>query len=184
MAEPQAGIVPASGMHYAKNIPGPAHRRSLLRPVHKIRTCRDGRPYAFIPFTIQGELTVDNFGPMWRVDRDYWIARITANVGRHVDADHPDDGCPQGSAIKVQMHRVNVAETDDDPILASGNRLNIPADHHRDAVNDDEDGSYVKGDFLIHRLNEHQHIYPEITQVGSTYAGSGLVVTAVLVPIP
>ena len=41
-----------------------------------------------------------------------------------------------------------------------------------------------KNDFLIHRLNEHEHMYPEIIQVGSSFAGSNIVITAVLVPIP
>ena len=101
-------FAPSSGMHSDKTIAPTAHRRRMMQRVHKIRICRDNRAYALVPFTIPGVISVDNFGPQYRADRDYWIARITANIGRHDSGSHPDDGCPTGSSIKIQMHRLTV----------------------------------------------------------------------------
>lgn len=175
---------PNHGLHADKQIPSKAQRRTTLRPVYKRRICRDNRVYVSVPFTIPGVVAAVDYGPMWRVDRDYWVAKITVNAGRHSDATHPNDGTPGGQALIGNMRRVSVDLTDDQPILASDARLKIAANHHQDAVNDTEEGRFEVGDFNIHRLGEGEHIYPRVLQIGTTRPGTGVVFTAVLVPIP
>lgn len=175
---------PEQGLHSAKEVPAQVQRRASARPVHKVRICRDNRAYVAVPFTIPGAVSALDYGPMWRVDRDYWVARMIANIGRHDDATHPNDGTPSGQAMLLNMRRVSVDLADDDPILNADARLNIAVDHHQDAINDQEDGPFDTTDFNIHRLAEGEHIYPRVGQVGSGRPGTGLVVTAILVPIP
>lgn len=175
---------PNHGLHADKQIPSKAQRRTTLRPVYKRRICRDNRVYVSVPFTIPGVVAAVDYGPMWRVDRDYWVARITANAGRHDDATHPNDGTPSGSDMVMNLRRVTVDLTDDQGILASDARLRIGQNHHQDAVNDSEDGAYSTDDFNIHLLEEGEHVYLSVSQVGSTRPGTGLVTTIVMVPIP
>ncbi len=175
---------PDLGFHSAKQLSGVAHRRTLVRPVHKVRVCHDNRPYVAVPFTIPGVLDDIDYGPMWPVDRDYYVARLTLNLGRHSDATHPNDGTPAGQSILANMRRVSQDLTEDDPILGSDARLRIAVNHHRDAINNEEDGPYEVSDFNIRRLAEGEYIYPRFTQVGTTRPGTGAVITAVLVPIP
>jgi hypothetical protein len=180
----QRTFVPSSGLHNEKQIPSKVQRNVLMRTPHKRRICQDNRNYVEVPFTIPGAVQAINYGPMWRADRDYWIAKITANVGRHDTATHPNDGTPGGLAIRINMRRVSVDLSSDAAILTSDLRLVIAENHHQDAVNDEENGRFDENDFNLTRLAEGQHIYPRITQIGTTRPGTGLVVTAVLVPIP
>lgn len=172
------------GLRQDKQVPAKVQRRALSRPVYKRRLCRDNRAYVAVPFTITGTIATGDYGPMWRVDRDYWVAKVIMNVGRHDTDTHPDDGTPSGAAIVANMRRVSVDLSTDVAILASDTRLHIAVDHHQDAINNSEDGGFVEGDFNINRLNEGQHVYPRISQVGSSRPGNNLVVTIVLVPIP
>lgn len=176
--------IPSGGYHTDKQVPSKVTRRQLSRPVHKVRVCRDNRPYALVPFTILGVITTGDYGPMWRVDRDYWVARIVANIGRHDTGTHPNDGTPSGVSMLMNMRRVSSDLSSDSPILTADARLNIAPNHHQDAINDSEDGAFSVDDFAIHRLNEGQHIYPRVSRVGSGRPGTNLVITAVLVPIP
>lgn len=175
---------PDTGLHSAKQIPGEAHRRNLMRKPHKVRICRDDRVYVSVPFTISGVVQAINYGPMWRVDRDYWVARVTANIGRHDDATHPNDGTPSGQSMRINLQRVKADLSSDVGLMNSDGRLNIGINHHQDAVNDAEEGIVQSGDFAIHRLFMGEHLYPRVIRVGSGRPGTGLVVTAVLVPIP
>lgn len=175
---------PASGLHPEMRIPSKVRRRSLSRPAYKRKLCRDDRNYVFIPFTITGAVATGDYGPMWRVDRNYWIARIMANVGKHASGTHPVDGTPSGAALILNMRRVTANLATDSSILASDTRLKIAIDNHQDVVNDAEEGAAVEGDFNILRLDIGEHIYPRVSQVGSGRPGANLVVTAVLVPIP
>lgn len=177
-------LTPASGQHREVRYPAKVKRRALARPPQKRRLCTDDRNYVFIPFTIQGVLTTGNFGPMWPADRNYWIARITLNIGRHDDATHPLDGTPAGQAILGNMRRVTSDLAHDAAILASDSRLKVDVNRHRDAINDEDEGAAVEGDFAILRLDEGEHIYPRLLQVGTTRPGTAAVMTAVLVPIP
>lgn len=174
---------PSGGLHTDQRIPNKVRRRGP-RPMHKRRLCRDDRNYVFVPFTIPQPLVVGKTTPMERVDRHYWVARIMANAGTHDDGDHPDDGTPSGQPIIAQMHRVTGDLSSDVGILASDSRLKIAEDHHQDVINDDEEGGPVEGDFNILRLEEGEHIYPEILQIGSGRPGGAVVITIVLVPIP
>lgn len=182
MPRPQA---PDSGLYTAKQLPGIAQRRPALRPVHKIRVCHDNRNYVSVPFTIPGLLTATDYGPEWKADRDYWIAKITASVGRHSEDTHPNDGTPGGTAIRANVRRIKADDpTNDAAILANDIRLHITENHHFDSINDTEDGPFDTNDFNIHHLGENDQPYIRVSQVGSSRPGTGLVVTLVLVPIP
>lgn len=178
---------PTGGVSTYRQIPSKVHRRTgLLRPVYKRRTCRDGRPYVTIPFTIPGAQTTGDFGPADKLDRDYWIARVVAQLGRHNEATHPTgDGTAGGSDFICTIRRVDAADpSDDQNILNDDSRLRIQQGHHFDAVNDDEDGAFEDTDFNLHHLNENDQPYIRVLQVGSSRPGIGLVVSLVLVPIP
>ncbi len=179
-------VVPISGLSTHRQVASKVHRRTgLARPVYKRRTCSDNRAYSTVPFTIPGDVEAINYGPMWRADRDYWVARLTANVGLHIEGSHPTDGTPGGHDLVCNMRRVDAADnSNDQAILVSDGRLRIPENRHRDAVNDEDDGAFSVDDFNIHRLAEGDHIYPAISAVGTTRPGTGLVVSIVLVPIP
>jgi hypothetical protein len=183
MPLPAPTAPPIGGFKTFQHIPSKVHRRTLDRPVYKRRTCSDNRAYFTVPFTFVGPLTVRD-GSMWRVDRDYWIARLTANVGLHIDGTHPNDGTPSGASIKVNMQRVKKDLSADNKILVSNDRLVIPINRHQDAINDEDDGPYDESDFSIKHLAEGEHIYPHIIQIGSGRPGGTMVVSIVLVPIP
>lgn len=183
---PSDGVktLPMGGLAADRGVPRPVGRRQLAHKPHKLRMCRDGRNYVFIPFTIQGTLVATDYGPMWRCDRDYWIARITANVGRHDDDTHPNDGTPSGTSIRCNLRRVTADLTGDAGILGNDTRLHIAENHHQDVANDDEEGPLIKNDFQLTRLKAGQHVYPRVSLVGSGRPGNALVITLVLVPVP
>lgn len=184
MPLPDPPTHPIGNFQTFQHVPSKVHRRdAIARPVFKRRTCDDNRAYFTVPFTFTSTLTVRK-GSMWKVDRHYWIARLTADVGLHVDATHPVDGTPSGQAIKVSMRRVLADLSGDASILNSDSRLNIPINQHQDAINDENDGAADESDFNIKILHEGDHIYPSITQIGSGRPGTNLVVAIVLVPIP
>jgi hypothetical protein len=175
---------PLGGRIQHLDIPAKVHRRGLARPVYKRQSCTDNRAYTTVPFTIAGALSAIKYGPEWHADRDYWIARLTLEIGRHDSGSHPNDGTPGGVGVHANMHRVTADQSGDAKILNSDGRLNVQPDHHRDAVNDQEDGPFGEFEFNIHHLNEGDRIYPEFTQVGSTRPGTLAVISIVLVPIP
>jgi hypothetical protein len=175
---------PLGGRIQYLEIPAKVHRRTLSRPVYKRQSCTDNRAYTTVPFTITGDLAVAKYGPEWPADRDYWIARLTLQIGRHDGDTHPNDGTPGGVQVNANMHRVLADESSDDTILNSDTRLHVSPDHHRDAVNDEEDGAFNSSEFAIHHLNEGDSIYPEFYQVGSTRPGTLTVISIVMVPIP
>lgn len=180
----RAVSLPELGLHSAKQIPNPAQRRTQGRPVHKVRICHDNRAYVAVPFTIPGTLAVGKQAPEWRADRDYFIAKVFCEVGRHDTATHPNDGTPSGSAIRVNVHRVKKDLSADTKLLASDLRIRIDIDHHQDVANDSEDGHLVKPDFNVTRLAEGDRVYVNVLQVGSSRPGANMVVTLTLVPIP
>jgi hypothetical protein len=176
---------PLGGRLQYLEIPAKVHRRTLSRPVYKRQSCTDNRAYTTVPFTVAGTLAAAKYGPEWHADRDYWIARLTLEIGRHDSGTHPaGDGTPGGRQVNANMHRVTKDQTADAMILNSNSRLHVSADHHRDAVNDSEDGAFASFEFNIHHLNEGDRVYPEFLQVGSSRAGTLAVISIVLVPIP
>lgn len=166
--------------------PPKVHRKGLIRPVYKRRICRDGRAYVTVPYTIRGPLVVGQYDPGFPMDRDYWIARLTASVGRHDPDTHPtEDGTPSGQDIKVNVRRVAAEDDNDDQaILVSDARLRIAVDHHNDAINNEDDGPYSVDDFNLHHLDAGDQPYVDILQVGSGRPGTTIVVSMILVPIP
>ncbi len=176
---------PLGGRLQYLEVPSKVHRRTLSRPVYKRQSCSDNRAYTTVPFTVAGALAAAKYGPEWHADRDYWIARLTLEIGRHDNGTHPaGDGTPGGRQVNANMHRVTKDQTGDAMILNSNTRLRVNADHHRDAVNDSEDGPFNASEFNIHHLNEGDRIYPEFLQVGSSRPGTLAVISIVLVPIP
>jgi hypothetical protein len=178
-------LTPEIGLHSAKLISGPALRYSTHRRIHSVRICHDNRPYEVVPWTIPpAAVAAGRFQEPWTAHRDFWIARATAQAGRHDDATHPLDGTPGGQAIHVNLARITFEEDDEQYILANDGRLNIRVDHHRDAVNDEDDGAFEVDDFNLHRLAEGDTVFVDLLQVGSTRPGHPIVVTLVVVPIP
>lgn len=175
---------PLGGRTQFLDLPAKAHRRTLSRPVYRRMSCTDNRAYATVPFTVAGTIAVAKYGPQWHADRDYWIARLTLEIGRHDSGTHPNDGTPGGQAVHGNMHRVLASTGADALVLNSNSRLNVQPDHHRDAVNDNEDGAFQSGNFNVLYLNEGDALYIEFTQVGSSRPGTLAVMSAVLVPIP
>jgi len=175
-SQPLVDWGPAPTTHYPPQVKRP-HR------VTKRRICDDKRNYFPIQFTIPGVLTTGDKSPMWRADRDYYFARVIANVGKHDDGDHSDDGTPSGADIPVQVKRVLKDLSATANILTSDSRVRIQPNHHHDSSNTDEDGEYVDTDFSIKKLYKGQHIYPTVLTVGSGRPGTSMVVTVVLVPV-
>lgn len=170
-------------------VPGKAHRRTLAHPVYKRRSCRDNRVYDVVPFTIAGLIAVGDYGPMWRADRDYWIARATVNIGTHDDNTHPNDGCPGGSAAKFNFIRVIAGDADwnspsNTSVLNSDQRLVVGENHHQDAINDEEDGAVQEDDFNVAFLEEGEHVFLRVLAVGSSRPGTRAVASLTLIPIP
>ncbi len=175
---------PLGGRTQYLPIPDKVHRRTLSRPVYKRQSCTDNRAYTTVPFTVAGALAATTYGPEWHADRDYWIARLTLEIGRHDSGTHPNDGTPGGQAVKANMRRITADQSSDAAILASDSRLNVQPNHHRDAVNDEEDGAFQEFNFSIKHLNEGDRIYPSFSQVGSSRPGTLAVISIVMVPIP
>lgn len=172
---------PASGPSYETGYAPKTVRKH--RRVTKRRICDDNRNYVPVQFTIPGVLSVGDKGPMWRADRDYYIARVFANVGLHKDGTHPNDGTPSGSDITVQVARVLVDYSATGNVLASDSRVRIQPGEHHDSSNTDEDGDFVGTDLNIKKLKYREHIYPVVGAVGSGRPGTAMVVTVMLVPI-
>lgn len=165
-----------------KVLPESVHRRRLARQPRKQRLCKDNRNYMSIPYTITPTVSVGDWGPMWRADRDYWIAKVTANCGKH-DSTHPNDGCPIGASLQANMIRVKADLSNPAPILTSDTKIAIADGHHQDVANDSENGVLTAGDFALTQLFMGEHVFPRILQVGSTSPGGPLVLTLVLVPV-
>ena len=181
---PQAHLnAPAGGLHAELLVPSKAQRRTRQNP-YKRKLCRDDRNYVYIQFTISGDLTTGDFGPMWRAERNFWVARVSANCGKHDNDTHPNDGTPSGSSIQVNVVRIKKDLTGGAGLIASDSRVNIQPDKHHDSTTDDAEGEMVEADINIPRLYTGDHIFPRISQVGSGRPGTGMVVTAVLVPVP
>jgi hypothetical protein len=175
-----------SGVNTDKWVPPKVFRGThTARPIQKRRTCRDNRAYVAVPFTISGQVAVQKYDKMWPADRDYWIARLTAVVGRHDENLHPADGTPGGHDLTANMHVIDKSDNSNDQlILVSNARLRIAQNHHNDAVNQADDAQFNVDDFNVHRLAAGDQLYVEVFGIGTTRPGTGLVVTAILVPIP
>jgi hypothetical protein len=161
--------------------PGP-HRRKQPA-VYKRRRCSDERNYTPVQFTIPGPVTTGDKSPMWRADRDYYIAVVTANVGKHDSGTHPNDGTPSGQDILINIRRVKKDYSADGAVLTLDSRVRIQENHHHDSSNTDEDGEFVADDVAIKKLYFREHIYPTVVQVGSGRPGTNLVVTVMLIPV-
>lgn len=176
---------PTGGVTSYTQVPSKVHRRTLVRQVYKRRSCRDGRAYDTVHFTCRDVLEAKIYDVSFKADRDYWVARVTADVGRHDPDTHPNDGTPSGHDLTANLHVVDVNDdSNDQMILVSNSRLRIVENHHTDAVNDEEDGPFSTDDFNIHRLAEGDQVYPEILAIGSGRPGTTLVIALILVPIP
>lgn len=175
-----------TGVRYDILVAPKAFRNThTARPVTKRRTCRDGRPYVAVPFTIPGVVETRKYDTMWPADRDYWWARMTAVVGRHDELLHPNDGTPSGHDLTANMHQVDKSDNSNDQLVLTSNaRLRIAENHHNDAVNNSDDSAFNIDDFRMHRIAAGDVLYVEVFSIGTGRPGTGLVVTAILVPIP
>lgn len=159
--------------------PEKVHRRDITHKVKvgRRRLCRDERNYFVQSFTVFGDIIVDDFAPMWPVDRDYYFAKIRVVLGLH-NGDHPDDGTPSGSEVHLNLRVVSQDLSSDNPVLDDDARLAITEDHHTDADTIEE------GHYLIKKLFKGEFVYLRISQIGSGRPGTHMVVTMTLVPVP
>ncbi len=152
--------------------------------VYKRRICDDDRNYTPYQFTMPGPAFSGLKGPQEVMDHDYYVASIKASVGRHDDGTHPDDGTPSGQSIQVNMYRVTKDHSGSAKILNSDGRVEIEIDQHHDSTLDNDENKLVRGDFNILKVFRGESIYPYVVRAGSGRPGTGLVVTAMLIPIP
>lgn len=159
--------------------PEKVHRRDITHriKVGRRRLCRDERNYFVQSFTIKDDIFVDDFAPMWTVDRDYYFAKIRANVGLH-NGDHPDDGTPSGTPIHLNVRVVSADLSTDSAVLDNDARLEIDVNKHFDADTVEE------GHYNIKKLFTGESVYIRVSQVGSGRPGTHLVTSLTLVPVP
>ena len=155
-----------------------------ISKIRKRRLCKDNRPYFAVPITTIGAVSVFHYPNGWAVDRPYWIARVTATAGVHDDDTHPDDGAPQGQAIRIQLVREQEDESGQGNILDQDTRIRIDASTHRDVITTGDEGPFNDSHLNIKRLFPGEVVSLNITQVGSTSPGGPVTVTLMLVPYP
>lgn len=137
-------------------------------------------------FTITGQAKVKEYRPRWTADRDYLIRSVLATAGNHVPYDeddpksHPDDGCPKGADLVIQMMKYpsNYDDGIGEPerLFRDGGRVRIPASKHRDNAWQKDIRESAKS-FL-----EDEWLTVKIIHIGGTYPGDSIVVTVTLEP--
>jgi hypothetical protein len=178
---PQGSGTDAFDWSVYNRIPDKVFRRRMGKQPHVRRACRDNRPYTEVPFTIPGVLVEGTYPPMWAVDRDYWIAGISAEVGLHSEA-HPNDGTPQSVDAQFNVRVWERDETAGDAyILNNNDRLRIAPGEHRDAVNELDDGILTESDMNLRRLKRGEHVAVQVIVAADT---ENAVITVELVPYP
>lgn len=144
------------------------HRRDFTARVRRRRTCTRDVPYFPVTWTIPSP-AVDDFGPRWVADRDYWIGGVMAAM----------DANAGGSDLRLNIRRINTGGGDA-AVLASDSRIRIATGSQTDAATNGTDADLDVGDFAIEKLFRGERVYPRITQFGT---GDRLEVTLQLVPI-
>lgn len=159
--------------------PPVVHRRGPFARVRRYQICTDDRNYTPYDFTLIGpgnQVVAADYEPMKRVHRDSYVAKISATVGRHDSATHPNDGCPTGSALTLNVRRVTSDLSGDAAVLSSDSIISIAAGAHKDTASGDET------DFNILKINAGEYLYIRVVSVGSTNPGGIVVVSVDLVP--
>jgi hypothetical protein len=126
------------------------------------------------------------YGPGWTADRDYWIAKVSANCGNeHDSGTHPDDGAAQGGDVHIQLRRTLADLSGLGNILASDTRVKILEGHHQDSISNGSEGVFARGDFNISRLFTGDIVHPKLGNVGDGGPAVGPIeITMHLVPYP
>lgn len=131
-------------------------------------------------FTISRKAVVKEYRPRWTADRDYLIKKVRVVAGNHDPDTHPDDGCPRGSDLVIQLFKYPVTWDDGTGsrvrVFNNEGRLRVPAGKHRDTAwaEDIKDTAEL--------LLEDEWLTVKVAQIGSTYPGDSIVVTVVLEP--
>ena len=169
----------SSGLYFEARVPEKVHRHEAMAKARKRRVCMDDRAYFPVQFTIPSSiLAVQEYQPGWTVDRDYWVAKATAECGLH-DGSHPSDGAAAGSDLKATVRRITKDLTGNASVFANDSVLTIETGDHSDTISVNEDGLWQQGMLNLPEISQGEHLYIDVTQVGT--AGT-LVVTVVLVP--
>ena len=117
-------------------------------------------------FTKPGVLRVRDYEEMWTLDRDVTFTKALCRVGKHDSSTHPADGCPTGSAVKIQLTKWDADESDSVNLFDSDDRLTVSAGTHRDVnfVEDFDETSGLAG----------ESVQVRVRAVGSNYPGKHL----------
>lgn len=113
-----------------------------------------------------GKLVAKHYaGKRWTntTGRTLTFKRARLTIGAHDPATHPNDGCPTGSAVRVQLRRWLADLSSHDPIFSTDDRLKVDANTHKD-VNS-------ATSFQITQLQPDESITPDFRSVGSNFPG-------------
>lgn len=165
-------MVAESGLSFDQRIPEQVHRSDFTAKVRKRRICVDDRNYAPVPFTTTEAVQAGDYEPSFPIDKDYWVARVTAEIGLRGQS---------GSATTEVRANIRVVSPNgaDQAMIASDSRLRIPVGEHIDAISAETDEDWRRGFLNIDQLRRGQSMYLRVLQ-GS---GGRLVVTVWLVPV-
>ena len=132
-------------------------------------------PYHHAVFTKPGTVAVKHYPQLWTAHRTLRFKNVRARVGHHDAATHPNDGCPIGAAMIINIIWGNQNGDLEQHILQATDALHIDGNSHKDV------------DFLSSfsklTMDKNETLSIKVIQVGSTTAGSDLVVTVNMVPV-
>jgi hypothetical protein len=127
-------------------------------------------------FSVSGNLQVRHYPAQWTntTGNTLKFKRARVRVGRHDPGAHPNDGCPIGGPIKVQLVLHSADDSTETNLFDADDRLKIDANTHRDAN--------PASSFQAASIAPDEGITVKIVEVGSTSPGSDLVLQLVMEP--
>lgn len=172
----------SSGLYFEQGVPSKVHRRDLTAKVRKRRICVDDRNYVPIAFTIPStNIGPGDYAPMFPIDRELWVAKVTAECGLHDSGSHPADGAAVDE-ITINIRVVSADLSTDTALISSDSRLRIAQDEHQDTITNGTDLGWSGSNFNFRTLEPGMHIYVRIVNHNAETGGT-LVVTFWGVPV-
>ena len=142
-------------------------------------TVGSGGGYIVATFTKPGRLRVRHYPYRWTnvTGAALTYKKARAVIGLHDGATHPNDGCPTGAAVNIQVVEWSADETTQSNLFAADSKLHINADTHKDSTpTTGFDGAAGT------TLADDEQLSINIKQVGSTYPGEDLVLQVFMTP--
>lgn len=128
-----------------------------------------------VRFGIPGNAKVKTYPLMFTADRDYKLRKVRATAGDHDAGTHPNDGCPQGSSLKLNLVHISADLSVRRNVFSSEERLVINNGTHKDSA--------AAADANVVDIPEDSHLVVKVTAIGSTVAGSDVAVYVALDPV-